>query len=455
MSKLALIWSAVTAGGAAATAGVLVATGVIDIDKLTGRQVTTPAPLVSQQGEAKPTKTAPETTVARAPDAAEPAKTPAEKAPSFDIVRVEPTGDAVVAGESEPGAIVALLSNGKVVGKTVADQSGAWTIVLEKPLEPGDHDLSAASMDGNDKTRVESEERVAVSVPKDKDEELLVVMNKPGEAVKVLQKPAAKELKVAEAPQTTEPAETKPEAETVVAVAEPEKPAEPAAEATPETPAEESPTASAPTPAEKPAVPTITLKPAEPAKTETATAPEPEKPAIAAMVTLEAVETENGKLFVAGAATPGSEVRVYIEDTHVGTAKADASGRWLLETTRELSIGKHTVRADQIGDAKGAVLARAEVPFERDAEAVVLTPLEVAAKGGSGDAGGTVTLRKVPSVIIRKGDNLWRISRRQYGMGVRYTTIYTANKKQIRNPHRIYPGQVFRMPEGDVNWGTN
>jgi nucleoid-associated protein YgaU len=51
------------------------------------------------------------------------------------------------------------------------------------------------------------------------------------------------------------------------------------------------------------------------------------------------------------------------------------------------------------------------------------------------------------AVIIRRGDSLWRISRRVYGHGVRYSTIYLANQEQIRNPDRIWPGQVFRMPE--------
>ena len=56
------------------------------------------------------------------------------------------------------------------------------------------------------------------------------------------------------------------------------------------------------------------------------------------------------------------------------------------------------------------------------------------------------------SVIIRSGDNLWTISRRTYGRGIRYTTIYQANNDQIRNPHLIYPGQVFVLPEGDTAW---
>ncbi|MCV9965871.1 LysM peptidoglycan-binding domain-containing protein [Pararhizobium sp. BT-229] len=51
------------------------------------------------------------------------------------------------------------------------------------------------------------------------------------------------------------------------------------------------------------------------------------------------------------------------------------------------------------------------------------------------------------SVIIRRGDTLWQISRRVYGAGVRYTTIYLANEGQITNPDRILPGQVFGVPD--------
>lgn len=51
------------------------------------------------------------------------------------------------------------------------------------------------------------------------------------------------------------------------------------------------------------------------------------------------------------------------------------------------------------------------------------------------------------SVIIRRGDTLWQISRRLYGSGVRYTTIYLANEDQITDPDRILPGQIFGVPD--------
>jgi len=50
------------------------------------------------------------------------------------------------------------------------------------------------------------------------------------------------------------------------------------------------------------------------------------------------------------------------------------------------------------------------------------------------------------SVIIRRGDTLWHISRRVYGRGIRYTTIYLANQSQISDPDLIWPGQVFTVP---------
>ena len=57
-------------------------------------------------------------------------------------------------------------------------------------------------------------------------------------------------------------------------------------------------------------------------------------------------------------------------------------------------------------------------------------------------------LQKVQgSVIIRRGDTLWRISRRVYGRGIRYWTIYLANQNQTANPDRIWPGQVFTVPD--------
>ncbi|SCB21853.1 LysM peptidoglycan-binding domain-containing protein [Rhizobium multihospitium] len=71
----------------------------------------------------------------------------------------------------------------------------------------------------------------------------------------------------------------------------------------------------------------------------------------------------------------------------------------------------------------------------------------------SSNSSGPKTLEQAPlsqdtnAVIIRRGDTLWQISRRIYGAGVRYTTIYLANEDKINNPDRILPGQVFGLPK--------
>ena len=60
---------------------------------------------------------------------------------------------------------------------------------------------------------------------------------------------------------------------------------------------------------------------------------------------------------------------------------------------------------------------------------------------------------EINTAIVSRGDNLWRISRRIYGVGTRYTVIYDANQPQIRNPDRIYPGQIFVLPAGQAPAG--
>lgn len=47
---------------------------------------------------------------------------------------------------------------------------------------------------------------------------------------------------------------------------------------------------------------------------------------------------------------------------------------------------------------------------------------------------------------VKKGDTLWGITKKYYGNGAKYPTIYNANKGKIKNPNLIYVGQVFTIP---------
>ena len=70
------------------------------------------------------------------------------------------------------------------------------------------------------------------------------------------------------------------------------------------------------------------------------------------------------------------------------------------------------------------------------------------------DEAGTVFVPEVNTARISRGDSLWQISRRTYGRGNRYTVIYDANQDQIRDPNRIYPGQMFVLPREGATPGT-
>ncbi|MCX7916164.1 MAG: LysM peptidoglycan-binding domain-containing protein [Verrucomicrobiae bacterium] len=48
--------------------------------------------------------------------------------------------------------------------------------------------------------------------------------------------------------------------------------------------------------------------------------------------------------------------------------------------------------------------------------------------------------------VVKKGDSLWRIAGKIYKNPLRWPRIYRANQDKIKNPHRIYPGQVLTIP---------
>jgi LysM repeat protein len=48
--------------------------------------------------------------------------------------------------------------------------------------------------------------------------------------------------------------------------------------------------------------------------------------------------------------------------------------------------------------------------------------------------------------VVVKGDCLWKIAQRFYGRGSLWPRIFDANRRQIKNPHWIYPGQRFVIP---------
>jgi nucleoid-associated protein YgaU len=286
--------------------------------------------------------------------------------PSFDVVRVDPTGTLVIAGRADPDSEVTVTSDGKVIGTATADANGEWVMLPEQPMPAGKHQLglSAELPDGRG---LEADKLVMLVVPeKDKTVAgqpaettggslaLLVPKDSTGGAV-VLQKP--------EAPSAT---------------------------------------------------------------TSQSVAPDQGTSGISSgALGLDVVDYDDkGDVVVGGRGTPGATVQLYLDNKPVGATTVDDRGRWQLTPAEPVAPRLHTLRVDQVG-RDGRVAARVESPFLR-AERLEL-PADQA-------------------FIVQPGNSLWRIARRTYGEGLRYTVIYEANRLQIRDPDLIYPGQVFAIP---------
>ncbi len=116
------------------------------------------APSVADEPAAAPgVKPAPEVEVAAVNATAPPGVKPA-----FDVVTVEPTGEAVIAGRAAPNAKVELRDAGKTVAEATADASGQF-VMIPPTLAPGGHSLSLAANSG--KAEPETSNVVAVDVP--------------------------------------------------------------------------------------------------------------------------------------------------------------------------------------------------------------------------------------------------------------------------------------------------
>jgi nucleoid-associated protein YgaU len=168
-------------------------------------------------------------------------------------------------------------------------------------------------------------------------------------------------------------------------------------------------------------------------------------------LSIKAAEAEADTLYVAGAAAPGALVRIYADEDLVGEVRANQEGAWLVEARKDVPLGEVVIRADVVDAASASPAAKVELPFTRYADGLVLEPAVTAAAEGTG-ASAEGDVPQPAFVIIRRGDNLWRISKRNYGRGIRYHSIFGANRDQIRNPNRIYPGQVFIVPTRDRRW---
>jgi len=121
-----------------------------------------PEPVMTPEPTPQPAETqAAEPSPDSAPVQPEPAKV---ILPEFDVVRVAPTGDIVVAGRAAPGSVVTVYDDGRPIGQIKADGRGEWVMLPDEPLPPGSRELSLSSRLA-DADPVWSEKVVVIVVP--------------------------------------------------------------------------------------------------------------------------------------------------------------------------------------------------------------------------------------------------------------------------------------------------
>ena len=276
---------------------------------------------------------------AAAPGPAPPAEQPAAAAreapvaPSFDVVRVEPTGESVIAGRAAPGATVELLRNGKSHARVASDAAGLFAFV-PPPFPPGSHEVILQSI-APDGTRTQSQSSITVAIAEKKDTKPLIALTTPDKPTVVLS-----------SPQAPAAAGTKPE--------------EPAARTA------ALPQAQPPASGAAPAV-TPTPRPGgTPAAGSAASAAGPRPQVRIATVEAE----EGGRLFVSGEAAPGATVRLYLNDTLIAPGGAGADGRVSFAIGRGVRPGRlpRPPRRRRSGHRRGEIPRRGRVPGSRAAD---------------------------------------------------------------------------------------
>ncbi|HDR27617.1 LysM peptidoglycan-binding domain-containing protein [Rhodovulum sp.] len=322
-------------------------------------------------------------------DAPAPAEAQAEAGipapPAFDVVRVDPAGNTLIAGRAEPGSAVVLLVEGDEVARAKAGGDGSFSLFAELPPADVPRALSLR-MELADGRTIASGATVFVA-------------------------PTS-----APAPGPAESA------------AEPPAPEPHAAELA------EAPGPAAPEPAPHRA-PQILLSDA--AGVRVLQAPEGDLPPGRAGVLIEAIAYEaDGAVALSGRGQAGGALRLYLDNAAIAWGLIDASGRWA-QRLDSVAPGLYTLRADLL-NPDGSVSARFETPFRRE------PPEEIAARASVATPGGQAEARVI---TVQPGFTLWGIADRTYGSGFQYVKIFGANRAQIRDPDLIYPGQVFTLPE--------
>jgi len=235
---------------------------------------------------------------------------PAAPAPSFDVVRISPEGNVVIAGRAAPRAEVTVRDGDATLGKVTADARGEWVLVPEKPLPPGNRSLSLSETLPGKGESVASTGDVLVAVPEPQGNASGATANASSGALALLVPRTAGEI------------------------AWPLQVPGPGA--------------------------------ASAAKSGGSGAASGHAPS------LDIVEYDAaGRIALAGHADPGAALDIYLGDRLLAHARAGADGRWSAKPGEEVAPGSYQLRVDQLG-SEGKVVGSISLPFDRAAPGAAL-----------------------------------------------------------------------------------
>lgn len=391
-----------------------------------------PAP----ESTVEPNAVAPASDAAPAADTASVPTTAAADAPTFDTVRIEADGTALIAGHSLPGAVIQILLGNEVVAETVADGGGNFVAFLNVPPGSEPRVLSLVARVGE--AEIASAQTIIVAPV---DEPVVVAAAEPAQ---VETAPAVEPAATPVTTETAQPASSEPTTAEAAAVetaptqTTPETAAVEAAatEAAPETAAEPAQTPEAP--AAETAPPVLLADESGVKVIQSGGQADPE---VAEAVALDTITYDSdGNVVLAGRAQANDSVQIYLDNTSIASASVSPEGDWQT-TLPEVESGVYTLRVDEVSQ-DGQVVSRIETPFKREEAEKVAEVLQEE----TANPDFQVAMR-----TVQPGNTLWAIARERYGKGILYVLVFEANRDRIRNPDLIYPGQVFVLPTTEGN----
>lgn len=80
--------------------------------------------------------------------------------------------------------------------------------------------------------------------------------------------------------------------------------------------------------------------------------------------------------------------------------------------------------------------------------ALVAALVAALAAATAGSAVAQAPVERPATHVVKKGDTLWDLAKAYLGDAFQWPQIYKLNAETIRDPHWIYPGQLFKLPGG-------